>query len=94
MKPVKDVIGLWGRQIGRRISTSIVSEAEARTRSVRRSFTLKRPVNGWWNWLLLLLWVCLRGWVYIVAIVLLTGWWLYDQSPGEMLELFKLMGAR
>jgi hypothetical protein len=84
------VIGKMGRQIG----TSIATEAGARAQAVRRSFTIRRPRKGWWSFLLWVLWVCLRGWIYIVAVMLLAGWWLYDQSPGEMLDLFRSMGAR
>lgn len=90
MGQLKDVIGKMGRQIG----SSITREAGARADAVRHSFSLRRPRRGWRIFLLWLLWACIRGWIYMIALVLLAAWWLHDQSPVEMLELFRSMGAR
>lgn len=71
------------------------AEASARGNALRRTFSFRRPDNGWLRWflkkLLIISLIAARGWVYIAVIVVLVSWFIYDQSPTQLLESWKSM---
>ncbi|WP_350041480.1 hypothetical protein [Thalassospira sp.] len=91
------VIGLMecvmssGKNVIEKIKAGIAPEAQARGTALRRSFTPSRPAQGWLRWLIGITLISVRGWVYIVALVIAVAYFMHNLPPTDLLQNWQQM---